>query len=72
MKTCVHLVSLPIDSMIRVGGDYQAQIPEFKPGKFGEKKSTRETEMKVRTKAGEQRGGREPAIKVMRNIDEDD
>lgn len=21
------------DSMIRVGGDYQAQIPEFKPGK---------------------------------------
>lgn len=23
------------DSMIRVGGDYQAQIPEFKPGKMG-------------------------------------
>lgn len=23
--------------MIRVGGDYQAQIPEFKPGKLGER-----------------------------------
>ncbi len=25
--------SCETDSMIRVGGDYQAQIPEFKPGK---------------------------------------
>ena len=36
MKTDVHLASLPTDSMIRVGGDYQAQIPEFKPGKPGD------------------------------------
>ncbi len=28
--------SCETDSMIRVGGDYQAQIPEFKPGKGGE------------------------------------
>lgn len=28
--------SIETDSMIRVGGDYQAQIPEFKPGKEGE------------------------------------
>lgn len=27
------------DSMIRVGGDYQAQIPEFKPGKLGGRKA---------------------------------
>lgn len=27
------------DSMIRVGGDYQAQIPEFKPGKLGDRKA---------------------------------
>lgn len=27
------------DSMIRVGGDYQAQIPEFKPGKLREGKT---------------------------------
>lgn len=33
--THVCLLSLSIDSMIRVGGDYQAQIPEFKPGKLG-------------------------------------
>lgn len=30
------------DSMIRVGGDYQAQIPEFKPGKLrGERRAGR-------------------------------
>ena len=35
MDTHVHLLSFTTDSMIRVGGDYQAQIPEFKPGKLG-------------------------------------
>ncbi len=35
---CVSL-SPSTDSMIRVGGDYQAQIPEFKPGKLGERKA---------------------------------
>ena len=34
-SSCVCL-SLSTDSMIRVGGDYQAQIPEFKPGKLRE------------------------------------
>lgn len=31
--------------MIRVGGDYQAQIPEFKPGKLRERKAGRKREM---------------------------
>uniref|UniRef100_A0A8C7Y496 REST corepressor 2 n=1 Tax=Oryzias sinensis TaxID=183150 RepID=A0A8C7Y496_9TELE len=36
------------DSMIRVGGDYQAQIPEFKPGKMrGRKSSTQEYKCKL-------------------------
>lgn len=44
--------------MIRVGGDYQAQIPEFKPGKAGWRKSRdrerKQWEMK----------GREPRLSV--------
>lgn len=41
IKTHIRLVSVSLstDSMIRVGGDYQAQIPEFKPGKLGERKT---------------------------------
>lgn len=35
--SCVSL-SPSTDSMIRVGGDYQAQIPEFKPGKLAEER----------------------------------
>lgn len=43
--SCVHLsCSLSLtphspfaDSMIRVGGDYQAQIPEFRPGELGKR-----------------------------------
>lgn len=46
------------DSMIRVGGDYQAQIPEFKPGK-------------LRGGSGGQGGGEisgEKMVHVARNI----
>lgn len=44
--------------MIRVGGDYQAQIPEFKPGKLGGRKAQqKETTEGIKIDDKEREGG---------------
>ncbi len=49
--------------MIRVGGDYQAQIPEFKPGECGERNAwekgrwTGRGRKSAETESSEEKGG---------------